>query len=99
MINQSSDLRLKTDVNPLTNDIISQIEPKSFKLKSDPTRQRYGFIAQEMQTVAPELVHSDGSGMLSINYIDIIAQLVRHIQKQDERIAKLEAALEARLIN
>ena len=74
----------------MNGDIVSSLVPKSFELKNNPTQKRYGFIAQDVQKIAPELVHENENEMLSINYIDIIAHLVHHIQKQDERISELE---------
>ena len=74
----------------MNEDVISKLNPKSFKLKSDPFTQRYGFVAQDVENVIPNLVHTDEDGMMSINYIDIIAHLVHHIQKQDEKISELE---------
>ena len=53
-------------------------------------KQRYGFIAQEVQNVLPELVCKiDDSGFLSVNYIEIIPFLVSKVQSQDKEIKSL----------
>jgi hypothetical protein len=54
-----SDLRLKNTINPLTyglNEIL-QLNPKTFYYNDDVTKSRlkYGFIAQDVKEVMPEL--------------------------------------------
>ena len=58
----ASDVRIKKDIMDLSNTLtlIEQIKPKTYKYK-DPKRgdiMAYGFIAQELQEVIPELVTS-----------------------------------------
>lgn len=95
IINQTSDARLKTNIMEMNDDIISNLSPKSFELKSAPSKKRYGFIAQDIQNILPELVCKDDNNMLSVNYIDIIAHLVHHIQQQDKRISDLETIIKS----
>ena len=70
--------------------------------KRDTNRKHIGFIAQEVQTLFPELVHKDKEGMLSVNYVELIPVLAgavqeqqQIIQKQDETIQMLISRLEA----
>ena len=46
-------------------------------LKNEPTR--FGFIAQEVEEVYPELVHTDADGLKSVDYIGMIPILVSAI--------------------
>ena len=86
LITQSSDRRLKSNINPLPNtDLITNLNPVSYTMNGD---DRFGFIAQEVQQIEPKLVY--GSDYLSINYIDIIPFIVKELQTQKERIEKLE---------
>lgn len=90
IITQSSDRRLKSNISEMTSDSVSSMTPVTFTMNNDPSQLRYGFIAQDLQKQTPELVSSDSDGLLSVNYMDIIAHLVNHIQKQDARIDALE---------
>ncbi len=53
----------------------------------------YGLVAQEVQKIYPELVHADGEGMLSINYIELIPLLIQSVQELSEQVAALQAAV------
>lgn len=75
----SSDERLKTNIQPISN-IPIDINYKQFELKSNPGQIRYGIIAQELYKVAPELVHEDKEGMLSVSYIDLLIKEVAYLK-------------------
>lgn len=90
IIVQSSDIRLKKNIKKIENeDVVSKLNPVSFTMQD---RQRYGFIAQEVQNILPELVYkTNDSDFLSVNYIEIIPFLVSRVQSQDEEIKLLKA--------
>jgi hypothetical protein len=78
---ESSDRRLK---NILRRDG----DVAYYTLKADPTKTKHiGYIAQEVQATNPDQVKADEKGMLSVNYIEILVQKVRDLEK---RIAELE---------
>lgn len=54
-----SDARLKTNIQPLENQLsaIQCIQPVSYDWKNKSTSREIGFIAQNVQTVFPQLVH------------------------------------------
>jgi hypothetical protein len=56
--NTSSDQRLKDNIvdAPSASDDIDAIQVRSFDWKADGSHQKYGMVAQELQTVAPEAV-------------------------------------------
>lgn len=54
---------------------------------SDP---QYGFIAQQVQEVLPELVHTGKDGYLSVDYISVIPLLVNAIQELKGRLEAIE---------
>ena len=101
-----SDSTLKNTIRPLNYGLsqVMQLRPKSFYYNSDTlkTTLKYGFIAQEVQNVLPELVHtiSKESDKLGIDSEGINVTLVQAVQelKQevDEKKARIEA-LEARI--
>jgi len=117
LIGPPSDERLKMDIQPYQGALasIQQIEPKTFKYKTDDPLYKdinmspgvhYGLIAQELETVLPELVveriHPKGpnSGVdhpvpplkvKGIKYLELIPVLVQAIKEQQETIEALQA--------
>ena len=57
-------------------------------------QKHFGFIAQELREVFPELVNEDDKGMLSIDYVSLIPVLVGAIQEQSETIQTLNGAIQ-----
>lgn len=53
---------------------------------------KHGFIAQEVQAVAPELVRQSGD-YLGVDYVGVISGLVAVVQQLESRITALEAAV------
>ena len=96
-ISNSSDRRLKKNIQKTETNIIDDLEVVSFDWKRNNAHVSAGFIAQDVEKICPELVTFDANGMLSLNYIGIIPHLVHKVQEQDrqikamdERIKKLE---------
>jgi hypothetical protein len=54
------------------------------------SRKFYGFLAQDVQKISPDLVYADDAGMLSIDYIGIIPLLVVGLQEQQQLIENLK---------
>jgi hypothetical protein len=83
----TSDERYKNTITPLsaTSSLaeINQLRPVSFYW-DDPkfgTSQQLGFIAQEVQPIFPQLISTDNSGYLSMNYGGMTAPLVSAVQE------------------
>jgi len=75
---QYSDARLKENVENITStdfNKLSQLSPKSYNFIGQD-QERFGFIAQDVQNVFPNIVIPGANGMLSINYDDIIPLIV-----------------------
>lgn len=53
------------------------------------TKKHYGLIAQELQTVYPDLVYEGGDGYLSVNYIELVPLLIKTIQELNEKVDNL----------
>ena len=92
----SSDSRYKENVVPLSNSLstIDNITAVSYTRNDESTGRRHlGFIAQEMETVYPEVVVSDAEGMKSIAYANLTAVLVDSVQElhRDVRTLRAEA--------
>ena len=96
----NSDERLKKDIAPLTSNLskVLQIQPVSYLWK-DPSRGaglQIGFIAQQVQSIVPELVHSDASTTLeSIDYTRLTPLLVGSVQELNQKIQDQQSQIDA----
>ena len=54
-----------------------------------PTTLQYGFIAQELEKVLPELVNDGDDGYKTVNYIGVIPVLTQAMQEQQAEIEQL----------
>jgi len=92
--NTSSDQRLKDNIvdAPSASDDIDAIQVRSFDWKADGSHQKYGMVAQELQSVAPEAVSTpeDSEEMMGVDYSKLVPMLVKEIQSLRARVAQLE---------
>jgi len=92
--NTSSDQRLKENIvdAPSASDDIDAIQVRSFDWKADGSHQKYGMVAQELQSVAPEAVSGDADSdeMMGVDYSKLVPMLVKEIQSLRNRVAQLE---------
>jgi hypothetical protein len=111
----SSDARLKKDVSTLENmsDKVDALRGISYRwnnlgkqvvgpLLKNNSRDRYGFVAQEVQKIFPDLVEEDEAGYLRVDYVGLIAPAITAIQEQktiidtqQSEIDELRAEIEA----
>ena len=81
----NSDARKKTDIEEIKSpELLHSLRPVQYKWKegiSSDQRIKYGFIAQEVESVLPSIVNVDSKGDYSIAYIEIISILVKEVQK------------------
>ena len=82
-----SDIRLKTDIQPLENR--GYIKPVTYKKDG---KDCIGFIAQEVRELYPELVIEDNTEdkYLSVNYAQYVAVLQAQIIELNNRVKQLE---------
>ena len=57
----------------------------------DIDKKHFGLIAQELQTIYPELVVKGQDGYLGVNYIELVPILVRGIQELKSEVNELKA--------
>jgi hypothetical protein len=66
-----SDERIKdniTDVDDAKSlEIIKQLQPRNYVMRENRDEKKWGFIAQEVEQVVPEVVNSIGTGTVCIN--------------------------------
>lgn len=104
-----SDNKLKTNINALDNALASvlELEGVSFNWKNEielksptPPSPTYGFIAQQVETVLPDIVNTDSIGNKSIDpfgilpyVVESIKELNNKIETQTEYIEELESQM------
>lgn len=96
-----SDIHLKDNIGEISNekvDDLLKIATKQFTLKSDSKKQiHYGFIAQEFETVFPELVtvkpDKNMANLKAVNYLEVVPLLVRKIQQMQKEIDELKGLI------
>jgi len=95
LYNTSSDQRLKENIvdAPSASDDIDAIQVRSFDWKVDGSHQKYGMVAQELQTVAPEAVSApeDPEEMMGVDYSKLVPMMLKEIQSLRARVAQLES--------
>jgi hypothetical protein len=91
LYNVTSDQRLKENIVDAesASALIDAIQVRQFDWKSDGSHTRYGFVAQELVTVAPEAVHqpADPEEMMAVDYSKLVPMLVKEIQSLRKRLA------------
>jgi sugar lactone lactonase YvrE len=94
-----SDERLKTNIETLTNVLssIKQVRGIRYNLKSDPENAQIGVIAQEIEVVFPELIHTDDSNekIKSMNYQNLTGVLLQAINEQQVLIESQQSTINA----
>jgi len=93
-----SDESLKHNVKPLqrTAKGIHDLNPVTYRWNQSKL-QDVGFLAQEVEAVFPNLVHTDEeSGIKSVDYIRLIPYLVDAIKSQQAQIESLKQAINSK---
>lgn len=62
-----------------------------FYAKQEQGDERYGFLAQNVKDVFPQLVHTDNSGYMYVDYIGLIPILVQSINELKAELAAVKA--------
>lgn len=94
-IYNSSDAILKENVVALSESSkanLLNLKAVEYSFKADSTQQRhYGFIAQEVEQIYPELVKTSAVGYKTVNYLEMIPMLVSKMQDMQREIDELKA--------
>ena len=93
--NTSSDARLKENIADADDagELIDAIQVRQFDWIENDEHQKYGMVAQELQTVAPEAVSGDADSeeMMGVDYSKLVPMMLKEIQSLRARINALEA--------
>ena len=90
-INSGSDINLKTDIETVEDamSIINQIRGVKFKWK-ESNQTSVGVIAQELETILPELVQISKEGTKTVTYNGLIGVLIEAVKELKEEIEVLK---------
>jgi hypothetical protein len=101
-ISGSSDRRFKTNIQAITDalSIVRKLQGVSydwnraaFPDRGFSARPQIGVIAQEVETVLPELVSTDAEGYKAVNYMGFIPVLIEGMKQQADRLDAQDARL------
>jgi hypothetical protein len=89
-----SDLRKKINITTIQDSLekIQQMRGVYYNKKDDPSKTRnVGFIAQDLETLLPEVVHTNPTdeGYKSVSYGNITAVLIEGMKSQQSTIASM----------
>lgn len=92
----ASDARLKTNVREIKYGLetVLQTQPRTFE-RIDVDGTYIGFVAQELQTVIPEVVSGDPEKQLGIDYGSLVAVAFKAIQEQQTIIESQQSQIDA----
>ena len=88
----TSDERIKTNIETISNalDIVKDLRGVYFT-RIGQTKETVGVIAQEVETVLPEVVYTDSEGLKSVSYGNMVGVLIEAVKELSERLEKMEA--------
>ena len=93
-----SDERLKDNISSIREEEIQDfhlLEPKTFNYKENDLHEKhYGFIAQEVEKIFPQLVKDNITGYKTINYIEMIPLLVIKINEMQKEIDEMQKEID-----
>jgi len=93
----NSDRTMKNNIDAAEGlDLLRQISPVRWTWREGGGVSR-GVIAQEIAQILPEMVHTDpGTGLMRVDYVQLIAPLIQAVKELDARVTQLEAERENR---
>jgi len=87
-----SDKRLKRNIETITDAVDTVSKLRGVNYEKDG-RNSTGVIAQEVEEVLPQVVHTDADGMKSVAYGNIVGILIEAIKEQQKEIEELKKKL------
>ena len=104
---QNSDSRAKENIAGIDSVELSHLTPVSFKWKKNKSPEKtvnsehsgkdvhYGFIAQEIEKIYPDLVRMDANGVKMVNYTGLLPLIIKNLQALDDTVSEQEATIES----
>lgn len=90
-----SDERVKENVETISDAVekVLCLRGVTFN-KINEAKRSMGVIAQEIENILPEVVHTDEDGMKAVAYGNIVGVLIEAIKEQQHQIEKLKAEVQ-----
>lgn len=88
-LSQNSDERLKTDIITIDNALSKVNSMRGVEYNKDNSHQ-IGLIAQEVETIIPEVVTTNEDGYKAVQYQNLVGLLIQAINELTVRVAELE---------
>jgi hypothetical protein len=93
-VSANSDERIKTNIKTIENGLEKVLQLRGVEYdRIDIEKHQIGVIAQEVEKVLPDVVHTDERGMKSVAYGNIVAVLIESIKELKGEISELRAEL------
>lgn len=88
----------KGDIDPTGK--MSQMEKELEELRAERAKgtRHYGFIAQEVEQVLPELVHTGEDGYKYVDYISVVPLLVNAVKQLQSELCEVKAPMKSNAI-
>lgn len=98
-LTQNSDARFKTNIVPIQNalDKIKALTGYQYNWKPELKRDsnlQIGLIAQNVETVLPELVATDAEGNKSVAYQNMVSVLIEAVKEQQQMIEEMKKKID-----
>ncbi len=102
VINGASDIRIKQEIKPLlidyTIEFLKKLNPVEYKFINDPTKKRFGLIAQEVEEVFKDEnlglyykhINKDNEEEYYLSYLELISPIIKVVNNLVEKIDTLE---------
>ena len=94
-ITASSDERIKTNIKTIENalDKVTQLRGVEYD-RTDIEKHQIGVIAQEVEKILPDVVHTNEDGMKSVAYGNLVAVLIESIKELKSEISELRQEID-----
>ena len=101
--NSSSDRRFKKNISTVSGALekLSKLNPVNYNWRKDEfqdkgfnDKKQWGFVAQEVEKVMPELVGADEDDYLTLNYNGFVPLLTKAMQEQQTEIDKQQKEID-----
>jgi hypothetical protein len=100
---QSSDERIKTNIKTIENALDKTLLLRGVEyndIRIEPEKKKIGLIAQEVELIIPEVVHTDPETTIkSIEYQNLVGLLIEAIKQLNNKVTKLENILKNNNLN
>ena len=103
-VNTTSDQRLKQGIRPLAGALAGVLALRGVRYTFRqaefpglqlPAGEQLGLLAQELEAVYPELVHTGPDGFKAVNYAQLAPVLIEALKEQQAQLEQLQARADA----